>query len=35
MMTVSRNDDSCPPNACSIVLKSDGAGDTSRVIEVH
>jgi len=35
IMSVASNDEPCPPDACSIVLKADGAGDASRVIPVH
>ncbi len=35
VMNIAHNDDSCPPNACSIVLKTAGEGTSSEVIIVR
>ena len=35
IMSMSQTDDSCPPDACSIVFKSGGDGSTSKIVDVH
>lgn len=34
-ISLSDDGDTCPPNACSVVVKAEGAGRSSQVLVVH